>query len=1342
MATINGTKNNDFISPSDSYTVKKKIALDRTTAGDDAVYAGDGADTVYGGQGNDTLYGGKGNDFLYGQGGDDSLNGGAGKDTLDGGEGVDTAIYARNKADYTVQVASSGVVTISDNVHGKASEGVDTLTDIETVNFGGTLYRVSDRPILDLNGIAASGLDAIVTFTEQIPQVLAPDASILQLESANLVSLHAVLSNRPDGDANETLLLSPAAQAVATAAGLTVTYTPDTGTLSITGAAPAATYEAILRGIEYHNSSDAPDAAERIVSITASDGDVSHASTVTINIADDPAYMAGGEFRVSTTVLNDQYEPNTAVLNDGSFIITWTSFSSEGLFWDIYAQRYDAQGVPVGEEQLLVRGGGGALIDATSVTALADGGYVVSWAYNSLYHGISVIYAQRYDAQGVAVGEQINVTPESYGSSEPSVAALADGGFVVSWVSLEGNGAASVVYLQRYDAAGFAVNEAVRVSGTDYQALNKPSVAALDDGGFVISWAFVQDSAHGIYAQRFDAQGNEVGGEFLVNTPTSGQRTDPIVTALMAGGFVISWTAFAKNSDSFDIFLQRYDTQGTPVGSEIRVNSTTQDNQIEPDMTALSDGGFVVVWTSTDTTGLGLDVHAQRYDAEGAPVGEEFRVNTTTESGQLQPSVAAVDDGGFIVSWSSYGQDGSGLAIYAQRFDASGQPLGPGTLDGDDGDNVLIASGTNPIIIHGYGGNDEIAGNLDDDVLDGGAGNDAIRAGAGDDILVGGTGSDSLHGGLGNDTAVFSGPGAGYSLRTSEGRLVVVDTDPDNGDDGLDYLSRIENVAFAGETLHVTTEFRVNTTTLNDQLQPAMAGLSDGGFVVTWTTAQNGGQFDVYAQRYNAQGQAVGSEFLVSSNMENDQSQPTIAALSDGGFAVSWMTSDFANNMHSVHVQRFDALGMAVGAEFVVTNTTDNQIEPSITALADGGFVVSWVSFGPDVNSHDIHVQRFDAEGNAAGVETVVNAPISSDLYTPAIAGLNDGGFVVSWISPSELSYDIHARRFDAQGVPAGDEFLVHDTNNANQVQPAIAALHDGGFVIAWVSIGQDGSFAGIFAQRYDAAGGPVNGEFLVNDTTLADQVEPSITALSDGGFVVAWSSQLQDGSGYGIYAQRFDAQGNEAGEEFLVNSTTALDQIQPNIAALEDGGFAVSWVSTDQDGSGYGIYAQRYDLDGHVAGFKVSGDDAGNTLNWTDTEAVTLDGGAGDDMLSGSDGNDILIGGAGFDLAFGGAGSDRFVLTAEGANEVDGIIDFNGLQPPASGGDVLDISDMLVGYDGSDSILDFVQLTESDGNTVLSVDRDGTGGTHAMQTVAVLQGVTGLNLETLVNTGQLDANN
>ena len=85
-----------------------------------------------------------------------------------------------------------------------------------------------------------------------------------------------------------------------------------------------------------------------------------------------------------------------------------------------------------------------------------------------------------------------------------------------------------------------------------------------------------------------------------------------------------------------------------------------------------------------------------------------------------------------------------------------------------------------------------------------------------------------------------------------------------------------------------------------------------------------------------------------------------------------------------------------------------------------------------------------------------------------------------------------------------------------------------------------------------------------------------SSTALEDGGFVITWTSAKQDGSGEGIYAQRYDSAGGAVGEEFQVNSFTRDWQIFSSVAGLNDGGFVITWSSRYQDGSGYGIYAQN----------------------------------------------------------------------------------------------------------------------------------------------------------------------
>ncbi len=140
----------------------------------------------------------------------------------------------------------------------------------------------------------------------------------------------------------------------------------------------------------------------------------------------------------------------------------------------------------------------------------------------------------------------------------------------------------------------------------------------------------------------------------------------------------------------------------------------------------------------------------------------------------------------------------------------------------------------------------------------------------------------------------------------------------------------------------------------------------------------------------------------------------------------------------------------------------------------------------------------------------------------------------------------------------------------------------DGDFVVAWWLSFSEGTFdsIGVYAQRYNAAGETQGNEFLVNTTTANNQYNASVAMDDDGDFVIAWQSQLQDGSEYGIYAQRYNAAGVTQGGEFRVNATTAGNQSLPAASMDADGDFVVAWQSNLQDGSGTGIYAQRLQRD------------------------------------------------------------------------------------------------------------------------------------------------------------------
>ena len=389
-------------------------------------------------------------------------------------------------------------------------------------------------------------------------------------------------------------------------------------------------------------------------------------------------------------------------------------------------------------------------------------------------------------------------------------------------------------------------------------------------------------------------------------------------------------------------------------------------------------------------------------------------------------------------------------------------------------------------------------------------------------------------------------------------------------------------------TLTAHDEQLVNSTTLNDQSAPAIVKLANG-YVVVWQSLQTPAGYadqhfpagtDIYMQRYSDAGVALGSEVLVNSVTFNDQTAPVAVALADGGFVIAWASAReqaVVNYDDGVYLQRFDSAGAPVGGETKVNDFYYlNQDRPSIAALSDGGFVVTWTSDVQSPHPPGIYAKHFGADGIATGADLRIDTTSSGSHASSAAIGLADGGYVIVW----DGNGDIHAQQFDAAGVAKAAPSQVNTTSADLQFAPAATALADGGWVVTWQSQGQDGSESGIYLQRYSASGAAAGDELQVNSTTAGNQAAPSVTALADGGFLVAWESAAQDGSGSGVYAQQYDASGHAVGTQTQVNSTTAGDQSAAAVAAAGDGGFIAAWTSAVQDGSGSGVYARTFSSD------------------------------------------------------------------------------------------------------------------------------------------------------------------
>lgn len=380
----------------------------------------------------------------------------------------------------------------------------------------------------------------------------------------------------------------------------------------------------------------------------------------------------------------------------------------------------------------------------------------------------------------------------------------------------------------------------------------------------------------------------------------------------------------------------------------------------------------------------------------------------------------------------------------------------------------------------------------------------------------------------------------------------------------------------------------------------ALAPLEGGGFVAVWTglaTRASDGRPNgaIGAEVFDSDGSVRVSNFRADPDIGLTSPQtPAVTRLADGGFlTVWWEFSQLGLDQFSIQAQRFDAVGLAVGDAFGVnTETRGLQEAPQAAALSDGGFVVVWQdsSRQPPDTSIAVRAQIFDADGTPRGVEFVANTTTAGTQGAPMVAGLPDGGFVVVYRTP-DIGMPLPnigalaAQKFLADGTRNGPEVFLNATA-VSASRGEVAVFSDGGFVVVWESGGlasvTDRDGREVYARLFDPDGTPRGPEFVVNTITLGNQLNPAVAVLSDDRFVVAWDdgSRLEaETLGSIARAQVFDAEGNRIGGEFLL-AEPGSPQIGagPQLAALDDGRFAAIW--REPGGTAAKTWLQVFDAD------------------------------------------------------------------------------------------------------------------------------------------------------------------
>lgn len=389
-----------------------------------------------------------------------------------------------------------------------------------------------------------------------------------------------------------------------------------------------------------------------------------------------PEPAASPAFQVSASGVTFQAWPSAARLADGSVVVAWHALG-QGLCSRIYEPGGASRNLPSRVESP------NAHAERPALAALAAGGYVITWSV-ALGNNTWGLRSQRYDATGSALAD-IQTIGSAAGliQTQVTAAGLAGGGYVIGWQGLQYPSNASSIHAQRFADDGTPTGSERQVNSPDggSAGTNMPCVAALADGGYVFVW---NGGGARAYARQFSAAGVPVGADRLVTSQASFPFQPVAVARLAGGGYVVAWNAGGA------IDFQRFVAGGAPVGGPTQVQplppvdpnvicgATPQGptpctyRQDLPDIAALDDGGFVVVY---EYQGLPWSddarvIHGRRFLADGSAAGPATRISdpsTLVAKAASRPAVAAVGIGGCIAAWQ---YQSSEMEIFARAFGA------------------------------------------------------------------------------------------------------------------------------------------------------------------------------------------------------------------------------------------------------------------------------------------------------------------------------------------------------------------------------------------------------------------------------------------------------------------------------------------------------------------------------------------------------------------------------------------------------------------------------------------------------------------------------------------------
>jgi hypothetical protein len=388
-----------------------------------------------------------------------------------------------------------------------------------------------------------------------------------------------------------------------------------------------------------------------------------------------------GEIEANVHTIDGQSNPAVAIDVSGEFVIVWHSDGQDGDLTGIFLRQFEGDGTAVGGEFMANTHTVGD--QETPVIGMdANGGFVVVWESDpSLGNG--EIVGRRFAAPNQPLGGEFHVNTYTAGhQEEPAVAMRSDGSFIVVWESDDQDGGSNGVFARRYDSAGTPLAAVFQVNAFTIGPQQRPAIDVESDGDFVVAFRGDDGANDSIWARRFTSSGAAQGVELRVNGISGSGHDSPDLAIAPDSSFVVVWEKYQGDGSGSGIAARRVSAAGSPLATELVVNTYTPSNQLNPSIGVEADGDFVVAWQSDRPLQDTPDVLAQRFFASGVREAVEFRVSPQSVSVQENPDVAADPArAAMVIAWDGSGaHDGAG--VFAQLYQGPNVDIdGNGVLD-------------------------------------------------------------------------------------------------------------------------------------------------------------------------------------------------------------------------------------------------------------------------------------------------------------------------------------------------------------------------------------------------------------------------------------------------------------------------------------------------------------------------------------------------------------------------------------------------------------------------------------------------------------------------------------